>query len=97
MVGMGSLCVAGAHVKELLLTPNSVLLVRGMTLLGAALVTALVRGTLLRLLLQSDTTDRNLSGFVGSSELEEVVDADGSGDLWPRTSGTAGSRSSRKL
>ena len=75
MVGMGSLCVAGAHVKELLLTPNSVLLVRGMTLLGAALV----RGTLLGLLLQSDTTDRDLSGLVGSSELEE--DAGGSGDL----------------
>ena len=79
MVGMGSLCLTGARVKGLLLTPNSVLLVRGMTLLDVALVTALVRGTLLRLLLQSDTTDRNLSGLVGSSELEVV--SEGSGDL----------------
>ena len=79
MVGMGSLCLTGARVKGLLLTPNSVLLVRGTTLLDVALVTALVRGTLLRLLLQSDTTDRNLSGLVGSSELEVV--SEGSGDL----------------
>ena len=28
---IGSLCLTGALVKELLLTPNSVLLVRGMT------------------------------------------------------------------
>ena len=76
MVGMGSLCLTGAHAKELL-TPNSVLLVRGTTLLDVALVTALVRGTLLELLLQSDTTDRNLSGAVGSrsSELEEASEA----------------------
>ena len=74
MVGMGSLCLTGAHAKELL-TPNSVLLVRGTILLYVALVTALVRGTLL--LLQSDTTDRNLSGAVGSrsSELEEASEA----------------------
>ena len=74
MVGMGSLCLTGAHAKELI-TPNSVLLVRGTILLYVALVTALVRGTLL--LLQSDTTDRNLSGAVGSrsSELEEASEA----------------------
>ena len=78
MVGMGSLCLTGAHAKELL-TPNSVLLVRGTTLLDVALVTALVRGTLL--LLQSDTTDRNLSGAVGSRSSELEVVADGSGDL----------------
>ena len=74
MVGMGSLCLTGARATELI-TPNSVLLVRGTSLLYVALVTALVRGTLL--LLQSDTTDRNLSGAVGSrsSELEEASEA----------------------
>ena len=81
MVGMEFLCVSGVYVKELLLTPNSVLLVRGTSLLDIALVTALVRGTLLKLLLQSDTTDRNLSGAVGSRSSELEVVADGSGDL----------------
>ena len=74
MVGMEFLCVSGV-------SSNSVLLVRGMSLLNAALVTALVRGMLLKLLLQSDTTDRNLSGVVGSRSSELEVVAEGSGDL----------------
>ena len=85
---MGFLCVSGV-------SSNSAPLVRGTSLLGSALVTALVRGMLLKVLLQNDTTDRTPPGVgSGSSELEEVL-AERPGDLV--VSGTAGRRLRSKL
>ena len=85
---MGFLCVSGD-------SSNSAPLVRGMLLLGSTLVTALVRGMLLKVRLQNDTTDRTPPGVgSGSSELEEVL-AERPGDLV--VSETAGRRSRLKL